>query len=197
MTMNKTNSFAAIVLILSPCLSTISKAEIFVYRADNGQRIVTDKPMRQVDMQLISFGEPGNSLFSQSSAGTDNQYDALIKQASLLYGVEFELIKAVVRAESAFDPMAVSHKGAVGLMQLMPATATRFGVTDSTNPKQNIFAGTRYLRYLLNIFNQNTAWALAGYNAGETRVREYGGIPPYKETENYVQKVLAFYAQYQ
>jgi hypothetical protein len=95
----------------------------------------------------------------------------------------------VIQVESEFDRLAVSSKGAQGLMQLMPFTARRFGVADSFDPRQNIFGGVQYLRFLLDMFNGNVALALAGYNAGENAVTRYGGIPPYKETRNYVDKI--------
>jgi len=98
----------------------------------------------------------------------------------------------VIRAESEFDVFAVSSKGAQGLMQLMPATARRFGVTDPFDPRQNIFAGTQFLRILLDLFDGDVALALAGYNAGENAVRRYKGIPPYRETRGYVTKVQSY-----
>ncbi len=106
------------------------------------------------------------------------------------------LIHAVVRVESAYDPYAVSRAGAVGLMQLMPATAKRYGVRDSRNPHQNVRAGVLHLRNLLLQFN-DVVLALAAYNAGENAVIQYGyKVPPYPETQNYVRKVLAFYRKY-
>ena len=187
------SSVLAALIVVAP----LSFAELFIYEAANGNRIVSDKPLRQVKLPMLSFGEPGDALYQEQSATLNTQYDALIKQASMLYGVDFALIKAVIRAESAFDPLAVSNKGAQGLMQLMPLTSERYAVNDPFNAKDNIDAGTRHLRYLLNVFNQNTAWALAAYNAGEGAVREYAGIPPYTETEFYVQKVLGWYGDYQ
>ncbi|MCP3672694.1 MAG: lytic transglycosylase domain-containing protein [Gammaproteobacteria bacterium] len=107
-----------------------------------------------------------------------------------------ELLHAVVKAESAYDPNAVSRAGAVGLMQLMPQTASRFGVADRRDPKSNLEGGARYLRKLITNYNNNIKLALAAYNAGETAVEKYGNeIPPYPETQNYVKKVLAFFKQ--
>jgi hypothetical protein len=117
------------------------------------------------------------------------EYDNHILDAGATHGVSADLIKAVIQAESEFDRLAVSSKGAQGLMQLMPFTARRFGVTDPFDPRQNIFGGVQYLRLLLDMFNGNVALALAGYNAGENAVQRYGGIPPYAETRNYVDKI--------
>jgi transglycosylase-like protein with SLT domain len=100
-------------------------------------------------------------------------------------------VKAVIAVESEFDPLAVSSKGARGLMQLMPFTAQRFGVTDSFDPRQNIFGGVQYLRFLLDMFQGDVALALAGYNAGENAVARFRGIPPFRETQSYVQKIQA------
>ena len=118
---------------------------------------------------------------------------ATISQASKAYNVDKALIQAVIAVESCFQQRAVSPAGAQGFMQLMPATADRFGVSDSFNAKQNIFAGTRYLQWLTKRFNGNLRHALAGYNAGEGRVDQYGGVPPYRETQKYVVNVLAIY----
>lgn len=120
-------------------------------------------------------------------------YAAIIDEKSKKYGVRTELVHAVIQAESAYNPRAVSHAGAVGLMQLMPATAKRFGVSDSTNPRQNIDGGVRYLRFLLDYFNNNLRLAVAGYNAGENAVIKHGSkIPPYKETRQYVTTVMKY-----
>lgn len=116
-------------------------------------------------------------------------YSPLINKAARRYGLNPALVHAVVHTESAYNPKALSHKGAAGLMQLMPATAARFGVTDRYDVEQNVMAGTRYLRWLLDEFN-DTSLALAGYNAGEQAVIKYGNkVPPYPETQNYVRKI--------
>jgi soluble lytic murein transglycosylase-like protein len=120
-------------------------------------------------------------------------YAAIIKEKSKKYGVRAELVHAVIQAESSYNPKAVSHAGAVGLMQLMPATAKRFGVSNSKNPRQNIDGGVRYLKFLLGYFNNNLKLALAGYNAGENAVVKHGRkIPPYRETRRYVTKVMKY-----
>jgi hypothetical protein len=127
-------------------------------------------------------------------AASRSDYDHTIRAAARAYDVEENLIRAVIQVESGFNPNARSHVGATGLMQLMPATARRYGVRNSRDPLQNIDGGTRYLRDLLDLFNGDVKLALAGYNAGEGAVMRYGRrIPPYAETQAYVPKVLAHY----
>lgn len=120
-------------------------------------------------------------------------YAGIIHEKARKYDVHPELVHAVIQAESSYNPRAVSPAGAVGLMQLMPKTAQRFGVSDSTNPRQNIDGGVRYLRFLLDYFDNNTRLAVAGYNAGEKAVVKHGHrIPPYSETRQYVTRVMKY-----
>jgi soluble lytic murein transglycosylase-like protein len=116
-----------------------------------------------------------------------------IDEASQQYGLDPKLIQAVIHVESNFDPLAVSPKGAQGLMQLMPQTAKDLQVSDVFSPKENIHGGSRYLRYLMDIYNQDMVMALAAYNAGPEKVNLHRGIPPYQETRTYVQRVLQIY----
>lgn len=118
-----------------------------------------------------------------------SRYDALIVEAAKKFDVDAALVSAVIKAESDYNPRVVSHKGARGLMQLMPATAARFGVKDSFDPSANIHGGTRYLRWLLDKFEGNADLAVAAYNAGEGNIKKYNGIPPFRETINYVKKI--------
>jgi soluble lytic murein transglycosylase-like protein len=121
------------------------------------------------------------------------KYDPLIEKYANKYGVDPTLVRAVIQVESDFNPACVSNKGARGLMQLMPETAKRFGVTKIHDPEQNIHGGIRYLSYLQDLFHDDLARALAAYNAGENAVIKYGGIPPYEETSEYVQRALTVY----
>jgi soluble lytic murein transglycosylase-like protein len=118
-----------------------------------------------------------------------------IDRAAALYNIPAELIRAVIAAESAGDTAAVSHKGAIGLMQLMPGTAGEMYVEDPIDPAQNILGGTRYLRHLANAFEGDMMLVIAAYNAGPEAVRKYRGVPPYLETRQYVKKVLGYYAE--
>ncbi|HEY6912722.1 MAG TPA: lytic transglycosylase domain-containing protein [Myxococcales bacterium] len=118
-----------------------------------------------------------------------------IDRAAALYNVPAELVRAVIWAESAGDAGAVSHRGAIGLMQLMPHTAGEMYVQDPVDPAQNIMGGTRYLRWLANEFKGDMILTLAAYNAGPEAVKKYGGVPPFEETRTYVKKVIAYYQQ--
>lgn len=134
-----------------------------------------------------------NGKSSLGAYYTTNRFDQYILLASEMYEVSFSLIKAVIKVESNFNRMAVSKKGAQGLMQIMPDTARSLKIYDPFDPWENIMGGTRYLKMLLERFEGKMNFALAGYNAGPTTVDRYQGIPPYKETRNYVQKVMRYY----
>lgn len=129
-----------------------------------------------------TFSEESQPLF-------DSKYNEIIVDAARHFDVDAALVSAVIKAESDYQPRIVSHKGARGLMQLMPATAKRFGVTNSFDPKQNIYGGTRYLRWLLKKFDGNADLAVAAYNAGEGNVWKYDGVPPFRETVNYIHRI--------
>jgi soluble lytic murein transglycosylase-like protein len=122
--------------------------------------------------------------------GSGERFRALIAQTAREHGVHPELVYAVAAVESSFDPMARSVKGAQGLMQLMPETAERFGVSNAYDPAENVRGGVRYLRYLLDLFNGDVRLALAAYNAGENVVLAQGRVPPYVETRNYVSRII-------
>lgn len=122
-----------------------------------------------------------------------SKYDTLIEHYAAKYGVDATLVRAVIQVESNFNPHCISNKGARGLMQLMPATAKRFGVTNLNDVEQNIHGGVKFLAYLMRLFNEDLTRVLAGYNAGENAVLKYGGIPPYEETSTYVARALTVY----
>lgn len=141
---------------------------------------------------------------SQGTSGSDlhwlakrhdrrSKYDTHIEYYATKYGIDATLVRAVIQVESNFNPNCVSHKGARGLMQLMPATAKRFGVKNVFDPEQNIRGGVQYLAYLKRLFNDDLTRVLAGYNAGENAVLRHGGIPPYEETSTYVTRALTVY----
>ncbi len=133
---------------------------------------------------------------SDRSVERFTRYNTWIREAATLYQIPEELIRAVIKVESDYDPSAVSSAGAQGLMQLMPPTALRMQIRDSFDPRLNIFGGVRYLRVLANHFNGDIELTVAGYNAGEGAVMRYGGIPPYEETQHYVMKVLYYYHRF-
>ena len=125
----------------------------------------------------------------------DRAYDSIIAEAAAEYDLDPELIRAVMRAESAFNPMVISPAGAQGLMQLMPALAEEMGVVDAFDPRQNIMGGAKYLRWLLDRNRGNIPLTLAGYNAGPTAVAKYRKVPPFPETQKYVKKITGFLAE--
>lgn len=137
---------------------------------------------------------PGQSG-TKSKKYTAGQFDQIIREVANKYGVDFALVKSVIKAESGGNPLARSKAGALGLMQLMPSTARSLGVKNPLDPVQNIEGGTKYLKKMINEF-KDIKLALAAYNAGPGAVRRYGGIPPYKETQRYVVKVLDYYENY-
>ena len=181
-------------------LTTSSSAGIYRFVDENGVIHFTNCP-RDPKFKLYireSKEDVGNDNHSSSFSyiKDSNQYDSLISELSKKHQVDFALIKAMIRAESGFNPFAVSRKGAKGLMQLMPETALRMNVSNSFNPRENIEGGVRYFKYLLSLFNDDLRLSLAAYNAGENVVGELRSIPPYRETVDYVKKVLSYYQSY-
>lgn len=145
----------------------------------------------------LNFAYPKEDLattaYTSSNSMTISDYDDIIKRAAEVYNIPEKLINSVIKQESNFNPAALSTAGAAGLMQLMPGTAKYLGVTNILDPEQNVMGGAKYLRQMLDQFDNNLETAIAAYNAGPGAVKKHGGIPPYKETQNYVQKVLNYY----
>ena len=187
--------------------SMLMADSVYAYVKD-GQIVLTDKEQKGLKASK-SISGPTDSKSSQvrvamhpPKAGTvyaepvgynsKDRWDDLIYRAAQQHGVSPELVKAVIWAESNFDAAAVSHKGAIGLMQLMPATAKQYGITDPRmlrDPARNISVGTQHLRDLLDLYDGNVTLALAAYNAGVGAVKKYRGVPAYRETQNYVRKI--------
>jgi len=149
----------------------------------------------EIPVSELDHVEPEEIFVAAPLPPPTTPYAEEIAGAALRYGVDAHLVSAVIAAESNFDARAVSLRQARGLMQLRPEIVARYGVVDVFDPRQNIEAGTRYLKELLDRYNQNLSLALAAYNAGPDRVVQYGGIPPYPETQNYVRRVTARYSQ--
>lgn len=182
--------FLAVILVLLGIASS-SYGGIYRYIDEKGNYYFTNCP-RDPRYELY-IREKGDSVFAPIDP---DQYDPVIQEFSTKYGVDSALVKAVIRAESGFNSYAVSHKGAKGLMQLMPKTASQWNVMDVFNPRENIEGGVRHLKHLLETFENNLSLSLAAYNAGREAVIRNRSIPPYDETRNFVSEVLRYYEGY-
>ena len=190
-----------LVLILAAGLVTPARADIYKYVDQYGRVTLTDKPKSGKYKRLVKtwkgWQEAKSQIALRDMEKNKRKYTSTINWFADHYQLPKSLIHAVVTAESAYDPDAISKAGAVGLMQLMPETARRYGVKNRRNPSDNLSGGTRYLRDLLIMFNNDLALALAAFNAGEGAVKDNGNrIPPYEETREYVRKVISYYRKY-
>lgn len=199
------NRFSLLLIMMTQCVllagSVVSSAaDIYRYEDDNGVVHFTDAPTDnrfKIFMRDIKKDRKLRTNFKLTNCVRNpEEFDPIINACALEFGVDKSLVKAVIHAESGYDPNAVSRKGASGLMQLMPKTAQDLKVSNSFDPRENIRGGVRYLKFLLTTFKGDERLALAAYNAGLTRVAQHGGVPPYAETQNYVSKVLSYKQSY-
>jgi soluble lytic murein transglycosylase-like protein len=188
--------------VMTMLVSSAAFADIYQYTDRDGVVHIVNTVPHGVSAQLLVRGGNAPRTGAPIVAPQDRdpqryvRYDEWIRQASTLYQIPEQLVRAVIKVESDYDPRAVSVSGARGLMQLMPDTAERMQVRDIDNPRENIFGGVRLLRILANAFNGDLSLTIAAYNAGPDAVMRHGGIPPFEQTKNYVVKVTNFYRRY-
>lgn len=195
---------ALIALVLGLCLWRPGWADIYAFTAADGTVSLSNVPTDERYTVLIAAPQPAANAVPAAKPGKPGpglagkaRYDQMVEEVSRTYGLESALLHAVIAVESSYNPKAVSKKGATGLMQLMPATARRYGVANAFDPVQNLGGGARYLRDLLEMFDSDVSLALAAFNAGENAVKKHGNrIPPYRETLSYVPRVLDYYQRY-
>jgi soluble lytic murein transglycosylase-like protein len=183
---------APIVLLIAwAALPAAAEAQIYYWRDASGNLVLSD---RAKDPAAVTYAANAAGTIRTTRAALPRRasaYDPLIEEHSGAYGVSSDLVRAVIHAESAFNPRARSPKGAMGLMQLMPATAAQYGVANPYDPAENIRGGIAHLRDLLTRYGNDVELALAAYNAGVGAVARYGSVPPYRETRDYVRKIRA------
>ena len=180
-------TLVAVCLLFAAALP--ARADVYMFKDKQGVLTFTNVPNHIGYKRILR--DSGVTLGGSTATGT--AFDELISSASGRYNVDPDLIRAVIKTESDFNSNARSHKGAMGLMQLMPDTARLHNVSDAYNPNENVDGGVRHLRMLLERYQGNFELSLAAYNAGAGAVEKHGGIPPYNETREYVRKVLRFY----
>ncbi len=187
-----TRSLGVIVVAAATMLAAPAGAQMYKLKAPDGSTHFTNAP-NDPRYQRMGFTTGTQAGWLRLPQGDTKPYAHEISEAANRYGIPERLVTAVIRAESGFNPRAVSRKGAQGLMQLMPSTASVLGVRNSFDPRENIDGGVRHLRGMIDRFPGNLPFAIAAYNAGEKAVTAYGGIPPYPETQDYVVRVLRYY----
>lgn len=195
----------ASLLLLGCSLCGSGWANIYAYTAEDGSVSLSNVPTDARFTLLVGAPAPARPTVGRrgksDSAKTGTRvvgYDTIVDEVSRVHGLESALLHAVISVESRYNPKAVSRKGAIGLMQLMPDTAKRYGVSDAFDPRQNLNGGAQYLKDLLRMFGNDVSLALAAYNAGENAVMRHGNrIPPYDETQRYVPLVLDLYKRFQ
>jgi len=179
------------VILLWIALTTPVSADIYMYIDDDGVVHFTNAPTASESEYRVFVREGIKKAYRRYSS---DRYDTFIREAAELYGVSYPLLKAIIKAESDFNPKAISRKGALGLMQLMPHNVKAMNINDPFDPWENIMGGARYFRSMLDRFEGQLSLSLAAYNAGPTAVERYNfQIPPYKETQDYVARVLKYY----
>ncbi|MDK1023000.1 MAG: lytic transglycosylase domain-containing protein [Gammaproteobacteria bacterium] len=182
-------------------LTAQAVAEVFIYSSPDGHKMISDHPVREPGYQLIvekkTLRNVGRIMANRTQDITGHsQFKETIDAVSNRHGVDPTLVEAVIRTESSFDPMALSKKGAAGLMQLTDETANHYRVFDSLSAEENINAGVKHLSMLITRYQGRLPLVLAAYNAGETAVAKFDGVPPYPETRRYIRKVLRFHRHY-
>lgn len=191
---------AILVALLAGFLPGPAGAQVYRYQDENGIIVLTNikpEPGRYENVRNVGcYGTCIKGVNWHSTPLKRSEYRDEVRAAAEVHGVDEALVRAIMHAESWFNPAAVSHAGAQGLMQLMPATQSRFGVADPFDPLDNISAGVAYLAELLSKFEDDWELAVAAYNAGETAVRKHGGIPPFSETREYVRRIRILRARY-
>jgi soluble lytic murein transglycosylase-like protein len=198
------------VVSLALLASTEAIADVYKFVDASGHVFYTDEPRNKLYKMIIktpplmkhpASSSPFTNVYAPYkrhvfSGVNKARYSELIEDAAQRHNIDAKLLHAVIQTESAYNPLAISSAGAAGLMQLMPATAQRFGVSDRQDPDQNVEGGTKYLKHLITLFGPRLDLAIAAYNAGENAVMRHNNtIPPYRETQDYVRQVLALYQQ--
>lgn len=194
-------TFKALLIVAALCSATAMAGNVYKYTDRNGVTVYTNiKPRGVAKLKVIRVYCPACDVTSTVDwTATGLNVDAFrdqVRKAAATQGVDEALVRAVIHAESAFNPKALSPAGAQGLMQLIPSTAAMYGVTNSYDADQNIVAGVKHLRMLLDMFDGDLRLVTAGYNAGENAVLRWGGVPPYDETQVYVERVAILHKRY-